>query len=306
MRCPVVALRASKQLAFMAAGAALVLVWGIAIFGQDTARSRTDNQAGSAYPRLPGTVTKAPEWLETDAPFDVAKFFAAPTRERNAAPLYLDALFEFGSTVESCFPEGSERDRRRQAARDRSERYKEVAQLLRSDPNSVPIAKVDEVTKLYDSGFRKLAEAQRRERCVFETGIGAWPQTPHVQESRMVAWIASLRVQRAVQRGDFDAAVDDVKTVLRLAHDLQPRGDMVSDLVAAAILRVVCGNMVTAILGSPGLRAEHCDRLLEALAAHDSKSPDGYAEALRRNMLMPAARCATSLRTNARSRGIWE
>ena len=266
MRCPVVALRASKQLAFMAAGAALVLVWGIAIFGQDTARSRTDNQAGSAYrgyrarSRRPRNGWKP--MLRSMSPSSSPHRRANATRRRCTSTLSLNSAARWNHA--------SPRDPARSPASSRPgsiRALKEVAQLLRSDPNSVPIAKVDEVTKLYDSGFRKLAEAQRRERCVFETGIGAWPQTPHVQESRMVAWIASLRVQRAVQRGDFDAAVDDVKTVLRLAHDLQLRGDMVSDLVAAAILRVVCGNMVTAILGSPGLRAEHCDRLLKGLAA---------------------------------------
>ena len=43
-----------------------------------------------------------------DAPFDVVKFFAAVPRDQNAAPLYLDALFEFGSELEDVF---SGRDR---------------------------------------------------------------------------------------------------------------------------------------------------------------------------------------------------
>jgi hypothetical protein len=282
-----VAHTASQQLAFVTVAAAAVLIAGIAIFGQAAAQSPVNHQEGSAYPRLPGAVTKAPEWLVSDAPFDAAKFFAALPREHNAAPLYLDALFEFGSEVESCFPEGPERDRRHQVARDRSERYKEVVNQLRGDPNSVPIDKLDEVIKLYDVGFRKLAGAQRREQCVFETGsIGNWPLIPHVQESRTVAWIASLRVQRAVERGDFNAAIDDVETVLRLTRDLRPRGGTISQLVAAAILRIVCVNLITPILGAPGVRDEHCDRLLKVLAAHDSKSSDGYAEALRADYVM--------------------
>ena len=46
-----------------------------------------------SYPGLPGAVTKAPEWAVKNAPFDVVAYFTAPTD--NAAPLYLDALFEF-------------------------------------------------------------------------------------------------------------------------------------------------------------------------------------------------------------------
>jgi hypothetical protein len=286
MRRSTVALRACKGLAFMAGGTALLLVWAIAIFGQDTARSRKSAGAGSPFPRLPGAVSKAPEWLGSDAPFDVAKFFAAPPRDRNAAPLYLDAFFEFGSDVESCFPEGAERDRRRQAAQERSKRYSDVSQSLYNDPNSVPIATVDEVIKLYDAGFRKLAEAQRRERCVFETGVGLMALLPHVQEARTVTRIASLRVQRAVQRGDFDAAIRDVETVLRLTRDLQPRGPMICQLVVAAITQVVGVTMVPTILAAPGLQSEHCDRLLKVIVAHDAKSTDGYSESLRADYVM--------------------
>jgi hypothetical protein len=54
-------------------------------------------------PRLPGAVEKAPEWLK-DAPFDVAKFFEMPPASQNAAPLYLEALFEFGTEMEPIYP----------------------------------------------------------------------------------------------------------------------------------------------------------------------------------------------------------
>ena len=63
-------------------------------------------------------------------PFDVAKFFSAPPRAANAAPIYLDAFFEFSDELAVCFPEGAHRDRRRQAAEYRSQRYKELADAL--------------------------------------------------------------------------------------------------------------------------------------------------------------------------------
>ena len=61
----------------------------------------------------------------------------APPRDRNAAPLYLDALFEFGSEIAECFPEGPERQRRRQAAIDRMRRYQELAQSIATNPAAV-------------------------------------------------------------------------------------------------------------------------------------------------------------------------
>ena len=55
------------------------------------------------YPSLPDALTEPPVWLGEDVPFDVEEYFAAPPPDRNAAPLYLDALFEFADEMAPCF-----------------------------------------------------------------------------------------------------------------------------------------------------------------------------------------------------------
>lgn len=154
-----------------------------------------------------------------------------PARDRNAAPLYLDALFEFSAGMDRCFPLGPQRDRRPEAAAERRKHYDDMMKPAYDDPKTkFSPAKVDELVKRYDVGFRKLAEAQRRDRCVFESSLtsGFGPDVfatiPHIDAARMVTRIASLRVQSAVQRGDFDGATRDVETVIRLAGDLRPQG----------------------------------------------------------------------------------
>ncbi len=72
--------------------------------------------ASAPAPHLPGAVTQPPPWLDRNAPFDVAAFFAAPPPEQNAAPLYLDAFFEFDSGMAVCFPDGPDREGRKRAA----------------------------------------------------------------------------------------------------------------------------------------------------------------------------------------------
>ena len=266
------------RLARCTGGVAIVFLGAIVVYGQNAPR-----RAGSesSYPRLPGGVTRVPKGLADGAPFDVAKFFEAPPRDQNAAPLYLDALFEFDSAVAICFPEGPDRARRRQAVQARSKQYGELSNRLHNDPKSVAISEVDSLIKLYETGFRKLAEAQRRERCVFEPGVGLDALLPHVQSARQIARVASLKVQRAVQRGDFVAATHEVDAVLRLVRDLRPRGFVINQLVADAITQVVCASMIRNILASPALRSEHCDRLLEVLIKHEARSIDGYLEGLR-------------------------
>ncbi len=144
----------------------------------------------------------------------------------------------------------------------------------------MPAASIDEVIKLHDVGFRKLADAQRRDRCVFEYGLGITALLPHIQASRQVTRVAALRVRRAVERGDIAAAIHDVATVLRLARDLQPRGPVINQLVAIAIKQVVWADCVQAILAAPSLRIAHCDRLQKVLSEHEASSIDSYTEGL--------------------------
>jgi hypothetical protein len=162
--------RIGKNLVLATGGMMIVFLWAIVAPAQN---APTRGKAQTAYPRLPGAVNKAPAWIGSDAPFDVAKYFEAVPRDRNAAPLYLDALFEFGSDLEACFPEGPGRARRSQAASDRSKRYTDLTQPAYANSNAELEPKaVDEVIKLYDAGYRKLADAQRLPHCVFETGLG--------------------------------------------------------------------------------------------------------------------------------------
>jgi hypothetical protein len=262
-----------------AAGMAVVLLSGIVATGQDAVRrgnGRVD------YPRLPGAVSNAPAWVGADAPFDVARFIEPIPHDKNAAPLYLDALFEFGSDLESCYPEGPERTRRSQAARDRSKRYKDLIEPAYADQKlELDPAAVDAVIKLYAAGYRKLAEAQRLDRCVFETGLGILPLLPHAQVTRQVYRVSSLKLQRDVQRGDLAAAIREIEMVLRLARDLRPRGITMSQLVADAVSQAVYTSMIPTVMASPRLRAEQCERLIKVLEANEAKSVDGYVEGLR-------------------------
>jgi hypothetical protein len=74
--------------------------------------STASGQGAGHEPQLPGAVTKAPSRIRK-APFDVATFFQLPPPSQNAAPLYLDAFFEFGEEMAACFTP----DQRRHAHR---------------------------------------------------------------------------------------------------------------------------------------------------------------------------------------------
>ena len=233
-----------------------------------------------ATPSLPGAVTQPPPWLTKDVPFDVAAFFAAPPPNENAAPRYLEALFEFGSEVAVCFPEGPDRESRKQAADQRSRRFGEVDRALRNAPNSIPAAQIDAMLDTYDTGFRKLDWAQQRPRCVFQTALGVAAPIPHAQVARQVGRVTVLKIRRELERGELDPALRDLARLLRFSRDLLPRGVMIVDLVSTAVGEVTAKDVIMPLLAAPGLTVAHCDRLLALLAEHEARSVEAYTEGL--------------------------
>jgi RNA polymerase sigma factor (sigma-70 family) len=265
-----------------------------------------DGAASLPPPSIPGAVSRPPAWLVNVAPFDVAAFFAAPSDEENAAPRYLDALFEFGRELEVCFPEGPDRESRKRAADERAGRFIPVFQAWRNNPASVPAARIDAVVAEYDTGFRKLDWAQRRPQCVFETGIGVTARIPHAQAAGQVGRVARLKVRRELERGEIEAALRDLARLLRLSRDLRPRGVMIVDIAAGALDQAAVDGVVGPMLAAPGLSAAHCDRLLALLSEHESRSVDPYSEGLRAEYLSHRTTLHDLVHDQARLRKEWE
>ena len=108
---------------------------------------------GASPPSLAGAVTQPPDWIGNSAPFDVAAYFAAPAPVENAAPLYLDALFEFGSSVATCFPEGPRREERKAAVNERWNRYSKIRLALSQDPKRVSSETIDDLIRDTTTAF---------------------------------------------------------------------------------------------------------------------------------------------------------
>jgi hypothetical protein len=258
---------------------ALIVVTGVA-------RHATAQDPHRKYPSLPGAVKSPPAWLGKDVPFDVASYFGEIPPRQNAAPLYLDAFFEFGAEMACCFPAGPETDARSAAARERSQRLEPLLGEFNQDRASVDRAAMRTVLEGYETGFQKLAQAQKRPQCVFENGIGIMSLLPHVQLCRRVTRIASLRALASIERGDFTAPVDDIARVLRMTRDIQARGPVITQQVYAAMVAVTAKDVVIPVLSSPRLRGTQCNRLIKVLTDHEARALDGYSEGAKAEYLM--------------------
>jgi hypothetical protein len=138
----------------------------------------------------------------------------------------------------------------------------------------------------YDESFDKLARAQQRPRCAFETGISLTTVLPHTQSARQIVRLLDWRVEARIMRKDIDGAIDDIATGLRLSRDLRPRGFFISQLFSFALDSVIVSTLVPRVLAAPNLTGEHCDRLLDLVTHHATEELDPLAEGFRMEYLM--------------------
>jgi hypothetical protein len=237
--------------------------------------------AKSAGPALPGAVTEMPSWLNERAPFDMVGFFSAPPGDENAAPRYLEALFEFGPEVEVCFPEGAERQRRKMAVEEKLGRFWPIFRSWTKDPRSITAEQIDHLLSEFDAGFHRLDLAQQIPRCVFQSGLGVTTRIPHVQSVGHVVRVTRLKVYREIERVELDAAIRDCARLLRLSRDLIARGTLVTQMVSSSTARSAVEYVMMPLLKAPGLTAEHCDQILKILEEHEKGQIDPYSQGLR-------------------------
>ena len=128
---------------------------------------------------------------------------------------------------------------------------------------------LDAVLAEYEPGLRKLAKAQEQRQCLFETDIGfGLPSYDHLAPANQVARVLEVLTSRDLQLGKFDRAIDTMEMALRLSRDLRLRGGVIGTGVSLTIEGKFCYSIRGEILTAPGLRREHCDRLLDVLAQH--------------------------------------
>jgi len=243
------------------------------------------------FPSFPDGVTEVPPWFGTNAPFDVADFFKAPSPERNAAKLYLRAFLAFESHVLVCFwPAGEvpleEDERLQRVYQQRGNIEIRLDEAWKRDPKSVDRREVDSWLAEYEAGFEQVAIAQQRPECVFQPGIGPLALLPHAHTARQVTRVAKWRTRRDTERGNLERPIRDLETTLRLSRDLQDRGGMICQLVSVAIDGICCGELVSSVLRADGIQKGHCSRLLAILDAHETESRCRFVEGIRAEYVM--------------------
>src|SRR5579872_7066763 len=134
--------------------------------------SVTEKATGRKYPSVVGEMRAAPDWLKEDALFDLDRYFATIPDDENAAPLYLDAFYEFSpSSMQECI-DPNEHARRGPVLVERADRAYKLWIQGELHPEEFPMASGEraQIVAEYEGSFGKLLTAQKRNRCVFQNG----------------------------------------------------------------------------------------------------------------------------------------
>ena len=218
---------------------------------------------------IPRALSKLPDWLAKDAPFDLKEYWVEVPPDKNAAPLYLDALYEFDSKMEVCFP-AEIRTLRTPAVTERAARSLKLQIEWYRDSAKRDTAERDAVLQEHEEGFRKIREAQQRPHCVFETGWDVPAQAPLFVASRDMLRVAQLQVERDIEKGDFDSAIQITGLMLRFGRDLRVRTPLAIQSMGDTADAFLATGFVTPLLKSPALTASQCEAILRLLIQHDA------------------------------------
>jgi hypothetical protein len=221
-------------------------------------------------PRLPGAMSQPPEWLMEEAvqPYDLRAFWKPIPSHRNAAPLYLQAMFEFNGEIAACFT-GAEA----QAMKARvDERSKELSRVFNPATRQliagVPPTDVNSLLATYERGFEQILRAQDREECVFEQELTFSANRPHLAANLSFIPVASLRVLWDLRKEEFSRPLEIVDMALRLARDIRNRAPLMDQMSATAVDRLAC-TLAMDILSAPGITVRHVEQLIEIFKHHE-------------------------------------
>src|SRR5262249_27787605 len=134
-----------------------------------------------------------PAWMFEGAPFDPVVSFRRLPSEGNAAPLYLDALYEFcPNEMEGCVAP----EERRTRGRALKERQARMIFLQQQDQASVWQRERKEAVAEYAAAFENLVLAQQRPACIFELPISIDAAgAPHAPAVRFVGMLVDWRAE---------------------------------------------------------------------------------------------------------------
>lgn len=251
--------------------------------GQPTSSSTKTIALPPRSLQLPGAEPNAPGWASnsSDAPFDVKKFLGdRKAAADDCANVYFAALAELSSDMDFVYP-APEWQKRLPRLKNLSETIETLLDEDQLRAGTVPIEPIERLLGEVRPATELIDTISPKSSCLFVSGLRFDTLLPHAQSARQVAKLAELEIYHARAKGRFEDAEKAVRRTLRLARDLRPRGPAICQLASVSMDGLVLNSINELYLGQPGLKPEHCDKLIGILSEHGRLAIDPRGEAVR-------------------------
>ncbi len=232
-------------------------------------------------PRLPGTT----EFLEREfvemLPRPIGEFVRNIPPDRNAAPLYLEAVKTLTDSICDCFPESERAELREIGARNK-ERIEGWYSKYEADK---ALPEVSEL-KAFDSVYKGLALAQRRPDCSYLIVNDLRTVLPEVPIVRVLVRLTILRAAASTESQRVQDSLEELRIVLRYLRELGHHST-VGQVTTLSSERFLLERELPLLIQRHDFTADDARSLLTVLEEHAEKTSfDWFISAERSEQLM--------------------
>jgi hypothetical protein len=111
-------------------------------------------------------------------------------------------------------------------------------------------------------------------------------ERPHLEAMRMASLFLELHAHFLIKHAEIDKAIENAGILLRMSRDVRPRGSMICQSAADALIGRSTAGIIEPILANPKTSEAQLRRLLSLLLEHEAESLNGYEQAAKGEYLM--------------------
>ena len=253
-------------------------------------RSRANAQNDSqlirigAYPdgpRLPGTTEFLEREFVDSLPHPLGEFIKSVPPERNASPLYLEAVKTLAGSIAVCFPE-SELAKLKEIGTQNKERIEGWYSKYETDKVLPDLKDL----KAFDSVYKGLALAQRKPDCSYMVVNDLQTIVPEVPIIRVLVRLTILRAATSGESQRVQSNLDELRIVLRYLRELGHHSTF-GQVTTLSSERFLLERVLPLLIQRDDFDADDARSLLSVLEEHaENTSFDWFISAERSEQLM--------------------
>ena len=217
---------------------------------------------------LPDATTDIPAWAgkDKDEPFDVKEFLESRSiPPDNAAPLYYLAFADIDDWFDFVYPPDQWKERLPKVQAIEKGINSLIPKFEDLDFDSVSLTDAENLLEKAKPVFQQMDKAQQRPKCMFVEKLDIDSPNFCADAAEFLCRFELLQILHAAKSANLAEAEQAITRILRLAHDLRPRGCRVRQRASMMMEIAMIHAINHCTLNQKSITAEDCDKILDTL-----------------------------------------